>query len=80
MLSVCLITGSAGLIGSESVEFFSKKFEKIIGIDNDMRARFFGQDASTTWNTNRLLNKISNFEHHSTDIRDSDGNIILMTC
>ena len=45
-MSILLITGSGGLIGSESVKFFSKKFSKIIGIDNDMRAYFFGKQAS----------------------------------
>ena len=45
--SVVLITGSAGLIGSESVEFFSSKFDFVIGIDNNLREYFFGMDAST---------------------------------
>ncbi|MBI5540684.1 MAG: NAD-dependent epimerase/dehydratase family protein [Bacteroidia bacterium] len=70
MANICLITGSSGLIGSESVDFFSKKFEKIIGIDNNMRAKFFGQDASTEWNTKRLLNSFNNFEHNAIDIRN----------
>jgi CDP-paratose 2-epimerase len=73
MNNICLITGSSGLIGSESVEFFSEKFDKVIGIDNDMRARFFGQDASTDWNTKRLVGSIKNFEHHALDIRDMDA-------
>ena len=68
--NICVITGSSGLIGSESVEFFSKTFKKVIGIDNDMRARFFGPEASTEWNTKRLTGSINNFEHHSIDIRD----------
>ena len=72
MANICLITGSSGLIGSQSVEFFSKKFDKIIGIDNNMRAEFFGQDASTEWNTKRLVEEISNFEHHAIDIRNID--------
>ncbi len=72
MGSICLITGSSGLIGSEAVDFFSDKFEKIVGIDNNMRAQFFGEEASTEWNTNRLLSEVSNFEHHSIDIRDVD--------
>jgi CDP-paratose 2-epimerase len=70
MKNICLITGSSGLIGSESVEFFAKKFDKIIGIDNNMRAKFFGQEASTEWNSKRLVSAISNFEHHSIDIRN----------
>jgi CDP-paratose 2-epimerase len=70
MTKICLITGSSGLIGSEAVKFFSDKFDKVIGIDNNMRAQFFGQDASTEWNTQRLVATVSNFEHHAIDIRD----------
>jgi CDP-paratose 2-epimerase len=70
MSSICLITGSSGLIGSESVAFFSKKFDTIIGIDNNMRAYFFGNNASTEWNTNRLIDDVPNFEHYPIDIRD----------
>lgn len=73
MANICIVTGSSGLIGSESVEFFAEKFDKVVGIDNNMRMRFFGADASTEWNTNRLVNSISNFEHHAADIRDIDA-------
>ena len=72
MENICLITGSSGLIGSESVVFFSEKFDKIIGLDNNMRARFFGQDASTEWNTKRLVKEVDNFLHHPIDIRNAD--------
>lgn len=73
MAEVCIITGSSGLIGGESVEFFTNKFDKIVGIDNNMRMHFFGADASTEWNTDRLQNSIANFEHHSIDIRDVEA-------
>lgn len=73
MANICVVTGSSGLIGSESVEFFAEKFDKVVGIDNNMRMRFFGADASTEWNTQRLVNAISNFEHHAADIRDIDA-------
>ncbi|MBF02744.1 MAG: NAD-dependent epimerase [Flavobacterium sp.] len=69
-MNICIVTGSSGLIGSESVSFFAQKFDKVIGIDNNMRARFFGEEASTEWNTNRLINTTSNFEHHPADIRN----------
>lgn len=69
-MNICIVTGSSGLIGSESVSFFAEKFDKVIGIDNNMRARFFGEDASTEWNTKRLLDTIPNFEHYSADIRN----------
>jgi CDP-paratose 2-epimerase len=70
MSKICLITGSSGLIGSESVKFFSEKFDKVIGIDNDLRAYFFGQNASTNWNTKQLSESIPNFEHVNVDIRN----------
>src|SRR5215470_12710222 len=73
MSNICVVTGSSGLIGSESVEFFAEKFDKVVGIDNNMRMRFFGADASTEWNTHRLVNSISNFEHHAADIRDIEA-------
>lgn len=69
-MNICLVTGSSGLIGSESVTFFAEKFDKVIGIDNNMRARFFGEDASTEWNTKKLIDSISNFEHNNADIRN----------
>lgn len=69
-MNICIITGSSGLIGSESVAFFASKFDKIIGIDNNMRAVFFGADASTEWNTKRLTNTVPNFEHYAIDIRN----------
>lgn len=69
-MDICLITGSGGLIGSEAAEFFSKHFDLIIGIDNDMRAYFFGESASTAWNVSRLKSKLENYRHHTADIRD----------
>jgi len=49
-----LVTGSAGLIGSELVAYFDERASSVIGIDNDMRADFFGQEGSTRWNLRRL--------------------------
>lgn len=73
MAKVCLVTGSSGLIGSESVAFFADKFDKVIGIDNNMRKYLFGADASTEWNTTRLVEAVANFEHHAADIRDIEA-------
>lgn len=70
MSKVCLITGSSGLIGSETVNFMAGKFDIVIGIDNDMRAYFFGKGASTDWNNKRNQENHSNFEYHNIDIRD----------
>ena len=72
-MKICLITGSAGLIGSEAVEFFAPKFDLIVGIDNDMRRYFFGEEASTDWNTARLTENYPNYKHFNIDIRDQDA-------
>jgi CDP-paratose 2-epimerase len=69
-MKVAIITGSGGLIGGESVEFFSGRFDVIVGIDNNMRQKFFGEEASTEWNRKRLENKFSNYKHYNIDIRD----------
>lgn len=69
-MKICLITGSAGLIGSEAVGFFAPKFDIVVGIDNDMRRYFFGAEASTDWNTARLSENHSNYKHFNVDIRD----------
>jgi CDP-paratose 2-epimerase len=68
-MSVALITGSAGLIGSESVAFFSSKFDFVIGIDNNLREYFFGIAGSTDWNRERLQQKFENYRHYNIDIR-----------
>jgi len=72
-MNVAIITGSAGLIGSEAVDFFSKKFDIIAGVDNNLRNYFFGQEGSNEWNKNRLLNQFSNYKHYDIDIRDENG-------
>ncbi len=68
-MSKVLITGSSGLVGSESVRFFSDKFDHIIGIDNNLREYFFGSDASTVWNLELLKEHYDNFSHYDLDIR-----------
>jgi CDP-paratose 2-epimerase len=71
-VSVAIITGSAGLIGSEAAAFFAEsRGLDIVGIDNDMRSKFFGNDASTASNLARLQNRLGKkYTHHSVDIRD----------
>ena len=59
-MNIAIITGSSGLIGGESVEFFTKKFDLVVGIDNNLRSYFFGPDGSTIWNKNRLEEKYGN--------------------
>jgi len=70
MKNVVIITGSAGLIGSEAVKFFAEKGFDVIGIDNDMRSEFFGKEASTAWNRELLCQSLTNYTHHEADIRD----------
>lgn len=72
-MSVALITGSAGLVGSEAVAYFASLGMDVVGIDNGMRAEFFGKEASTKWVRDRLCAEIPHYRHFETDIRDSFG-------
>lgn len=65
-----LVTGSAGLIGSEAVRFFTSLGWRVLGVDNNMRADFFGADGDTRWNLLRLQEDCPKYEHHGLDIRD----------
>lgn len=65
-----LVTGAGGLIGSEVVTFFAQKGYDVVGIDNNMRADFFGAKGDTTWNLKRLTDQFNNFSSHAIDIRD----------
>src|SRR5882762_10614135 len=69
-MSIALITGSSGLIGSETARFLHEKGLQIVGIDNNMRGYFFGEDGSTDWNTKQLQQDLKNYEHLSLDVRD----------
>jgi CDP-paratose 2-epimerase len=73
MMKKVLVTGSGGLIGSEAVGFFCRKDFEVTGVDNDMRARFFGVEASTSWNVSKLTKEFPNYKHVSMDIRDEKG-------
>jgi len=66
-MSICIITGSSGLVGSEAVRFFADKFDKVIGIDNNMRQYFFN---APTKETGQQLEEIKNFENLDIDIRN----------
>ena len=67
-----LVTGSSGLIGSKAVEYFDERGHEVVGIDNNMRAVFFGPAGDTTWNTARLERTCPRFRHLSVDIRDRE--------
>lgn len=74
-----LVTGSAGLVGSESVQFFCEKGFEVHGIDNNMRAFFFGNAGDTNWNKQRLIRLYKNYHHHNVDIRDEKSIHTLFT-
>jgi len=71
-MSIALITGSAGLIGSETCKRFASEGFSVVGIDNDMRARFFGAEASTTQTRLKLERTLKDYRHENLDIRDGE--------
>lgn len=71
-MAVAVITGSAGLIGAEAARFFARKGLDIIGIDNDMRRVFFGEEASTMWSRRRLETEVKGYRHLDIDVRDQN--------
>ncbi len=73
MGSVAVITGSAGLVGSEAASWFAGRGLDVVGIDNDLRATFFGADGSTRPVRERLERDLASYTHAETDIRDRDG-------
>jgi CDP-paratose 2-epimerase len=72
-MSVAIVTGSGGLIGAEAVRHFHGLGWDVVGVDNDMRSRFFGPEASTHWMVERLQSELTRYEHVSADIRDADA-------
>ena len=72
-MSLAIITGSTGLVGSEAVNFFHDKGFDIVGIDNNLRKKFFGQSSSTEWVKLKLLERNKNFKNFNIDIRNLEG-------
>ena len=72
-MNIAIISGSAGLIGAESVRFFTEKGFTVVGIDNNMRMEFFGAEASTEWQRKQLETEISSYTHYSIDIRNQEA-------
>ena len=73
-MSIAIITGSAGLIGSETCKKFHAEGFEVVGIDNDMRSRFFGDEASTAWQRTQLEQDLGpRYTHFDADIRDEDA-------
>ncbi len=69
-MTVVLVTGSAGLVGSEAVDFFCRRGYTVAGVDNDLRKYFFGEDGSTRWKRDAMVRDYKNYVHHDADIRD----------
>lgn len=78
MHKTILVTGSSGLIGSEVVSFFARAGWAVHGVDNNMRADFFGPQGDTRWNLQRLREDFPNFHHHELDIRNRAGVVELL--
>lgn len=73
-MSIAIVTGSAGLIGSEATEYFANKGLTVVGIDNNMREVFFGAESSTAWNRQRIEEKLKgSYTHVDEDIRNFDA-------
>jgi CDP-paratose 2-epimerase len=70
-MSVAIITGSSGLVGSEAASYFAKLGFDVVGIDNGMREVFFGSSASTRWMTEKLKKELRHYTHYDVDIRDT---------
>jgi CDP-paratose 2-epimerase len=72
-MSVSIVTGSSGLIGSQTCKFLSEQGLEVVGIDNNLREYFFGKDGSTLWNLEVMKKSIPRFSHFPLDIRDQEG-------
>jgi CDP-paratose 2-epimerase len=72
-MAIAIVTGSGGLIGSEAVKVFAEEGYEVVGIDNDMRRYFFGDDASTAWNSESLTRTVPVYSHQTIDIRDAEA-------
>src|SRR5205814_3373023 len=70
-MQTTIVTGSSGLIGSETAKHFAREGLRVVGIDNDMRAQFFGAEASTKAMRDELVKNLREYEHHEFDIRDA---------
>lgn len=72
-MSVAVVTGAGGLVGSSACRKYAREFDVVVGVDNDSRAAFFGAEASTGWAVSRLVAECPNFVHVDADIRDQEA-------
>ncbi len=77
-MSKILVTGSAGLIGSEVCAYFARQGWDVYGVDSNMRAIFFGPEGDTLWNRQRLERQLRGYRHYDLDIRDREGVLKLI--
>ena len=72
-MATAIVTGSAGLIGSETVRFLHDKGLDVIGLDNNLREYFFGADGTTRRMAEKLASSLPRYRHMDIDIRDQEG-------
>jgi CDP-paratose 2-epimerase len=72
-MGTIVVTGSGGLVGAETAAHYLGRGQAVVGIDNDMRARFFGDEASTRWQVDALRARFPRYVHHAADIRNADA-------
>src|SRR5215470_16663229 len=72
-MDIAVVTGSAGLVGSASARLLAEHGYRVVGIDNDMRAFFFGEEASTAWKRRELESTLPGYTHYPADIRDREA-------
>lgn len=78
-MATVVITGSSGLIGSEAVRHYAAQGWDVHGVDNNMRALFFGPSGDTSAVRDELLRSAPHFTHHDIDVRDRDGVLKLLS-
>jgi CDP-paratose 2-epimerase len=73
LMALAIVTGAAGLVGSQAVRQLADRGLAVVGIDNDLRRHFFGDEASTAWNRVQLERTVPHYRHYAVDIRDQDS-------
>ncbi len=72
-MATAIVTGSAGLVGSETTRFLHDQGMDVIGIDNNFREYFFGPEGSTRWQAEQLAGGLRRYRHFDLDIRDQES-------
>ena len=77
-MKAVLVTGSTGLVGAEAVRFYERRAERVVGVDNNARAQYFGPDGDTTWQRRRLESECRHYIHVDADVRDRERTAALV--